>query len=176
MKFLQPMGLAPLLSIVVLAGCSPARGCLGGCGKKPESHSQENRTPPSIQDKSYPALDLKGLERIVATREATVVDANGSESYAEGHIPGALDFEALAADLPAGMPADRNAALVVYCGGPRCMAWRRAADALSDLGYTRISHYPGGLMEWQAAGKPLEGSPAETLPITPPGGAGRIVD
>lgn len=175
MIFPKPMGLAPAIAMIVLAGCSPAKGCDGACRKKPASHSKENRTMQTTQEKSYPALNLEGLARIVETREATVVDANGSESFAEGHIPGALDFEAMATSLPVGLPRDLNAAIVVYFGGPRCMAWKRAAIALSDLGYTRISHFPGGLQEWQAAGKPMEGSPEGTHPITFQESTGRML-
>lgn len=110
------------------------------------------------------ALVRAELSEKLTDRTLTLVDANGTESFGEGHIPGALDFESMATDLPRGLPEDRSAPMVVYCGGPLCGAWKGAARALTGLGYTHVSHCPGGLKEWTEAGMPLEAGPAPAKP------------
>jgi rhodanese-related sulfurtransferase len=105
---------------------------------------------------NYPPLSRVELVGKMATGKITLIDANGTESYREGHIPGALDFEAESPHWPAGLPDDHGAPLVAYCGGPRCMAWKGAAKVLTGLGYSNVSHFPGGLLEWTEAKMPLE--------------------
>jgi rhodanese-related sulfurtransferase len=85
-----------------------------------------------------------------------LIDANGSESYAEGHLPGALDFEAHEGDLAGKLPTDKNALIVAYCGGPTCRAWNRAALKLDEMGCTNVRHYKGGLKEWKSSGGKFE--------------------
>lgn len=150
-----------LLPIPFFAGCSHVEKLC--CGAR-ASHVQGKAT--------YPAITRAELSEKLKTGAITLVDANGSESYAEGHIPGALDFESLAAKLPQGLPMDRSAPIVAYCGGPLCGAWKGAAKALTEQGYTQVSHYPGGLKEWSEAGMPMEtgSAAAKTLENTAPGG------
>ena len=47
------------------------------------------------------------------------------------------------------LPADKNALIVAYCGGPKCGAWKKAAKAAAALGYTNIKHFSGGISGWQ---------------------------
>lgn len=104
---------------------------------------------------AYPAISRSELERKINAEAITVVDANGTESFREGHIPGALDYEAVRGQWPKGLPQDKRAPIVAYCGGPRCMAWKGAAENLTRLGYKHVSHYPGGISEWKDAGMPV---------------------
>ena len=101
--------------------------------------------------------EIKHDDLVTAIDEGTVilVDANGSESYSKGHIPGALNFEDTEA-LMAQLPEDKNAMIVAYCGGPKCSAWCKAAGELEEAGYTNLRYYKGGLKGWMASGKKLE--------------------
>jgi len=96
------------------------------------------------------------LVKAVESKSAVVIDVNGSESYKEGHIPTAIDFEANKADLAAKLPADKGALIVAYCGSEACKAYKKAAQAAVDLGYTNVKHYSGGLSGWKEAKSPLE--------------------
>ena len=51
---------------------------------------------------------------------------------------------------------DKDATIVVYCGGPQCPQSGMAAEKLVRLGYTNVRSFEGGLQEWQAAGRELE--------------------
>ena len=46
----------------------------------------------------------------------------------------------------------KDAAVVVYCAGPKCPSSRHAAEKLAAFGYTNVKAYEGGLEEWKAAG------------------------
>jgi rhodanese-related sulfurtransferase len=46
--------------------------------------------------------------------------------------------------------------IVVYCGGPTCPQSLQAAQKLTDLGFTNVRAYEGGLEEWKNAGNKIE--------------------
>jgi rhodanese-related sulfurtransferase len=46
--------------------------------------------------------------------------------------------------------------IIVYCGGPTCPQSLQAAKKLTDLGYTNVRAYEGGLEEWKNAGNKIE--------------------
>ena len=43
--------------------------------------------------------------------------------------------------------------IVVYCAGPHCSSSREAAEKLSELGYSGVAAYEGGLEQWKQAGR-----------------------
>jgi rhodanese-related sulfurtransferase len=53
---------------------------------------------------------------------------------------------------------DRHADIVLCCGGGFRSAL--AADALRQMGYTRVASMDGGIRAWREAGYPLERDPA----------------
>ncbi|MBN8524629.1 MAG: rhodanese-like domain-containing protein [Planctomycetes bacterium] len=103
----------------------------------------------------FKAIALADLKQAIADKKVTLLDANGSESFAKGRLPGAIDFEASKADLAKVLPADKGALIVAYCGGPKCGAWKGAAAAAAKLGYTNVQHFAGGLSGWKEAGEQL---------------------
>ncbi len=106
-----------------------------------------------------PDISLADLKQAMTDKQVCLIDCNGSASYASGHIPGAIDFEANKTDLQKMLPADKSSLLVAYCGGPKCLAYRAGAAAAARLGYTNIRHFSGGLSGWEKAGGKLEPAP-----------------
>lgn len=104
-----------------------------------------------IQDMTVP--DLKAA---LDAKKVTLLDANGTKSWKEGHIPGAIDFKANQDKLASLLPADKGSLLVAYCGGPKCMAYKAAIEAAQKLGYTNIKHLPAGISGWTKAGEPTD--------------------
>lgn len=92
----------------------------------------------------------------MAAKSVTLLDANGSDSYKEGHIPGAIDFSATKSKLAKVLPKDKGALIVAYCGGPQCQAYQSAAKAAEKLGYTNVKHLTAGISGWQDAGEKME--------------------
>ncbi|MBI3985499.1 MAG: rhodanese-like domain-containing protein [Lentisphaerae bacterium] len=105
---------------------------------------------------NVPDIRLEELKKAIADKTVVLIDCNGSKSYANGHIPGAIDFQANALDLAQALPKDKAALVVVYCKGPTCGAYTAAADAATQQGYTNVKHFSGGISGWEKAGEKLE--------------------
>ena len=105
---------------------------------------------------SYPDVSVKELKGAIEKNKVTVIDVNGTDSYRDGHIPGAIDFEANAAKLEKILPKDKNALIVAYCGGPECMAYKQAAKQAVAMGYTNVKHLSAGISGWKRAGEKVE--------------------
>ena len=105
---------------------------------------------------SIPDISINDLKTAIADKSVTLLDANGTEMYREGHIPGAINFEANADQLTKVLPKDKSALVVAYCGGPKCMAYKSAAAKALELGYTNVKHLPAGISGWKSAGEKIE--------------------
>ena len=104
----------------------------------------------------YPEIKINDLKSAIASKQVTIIDVNGTESYRQGHIPGAVDFTANKEKLASVLPKDKNALVVAYCGGPKCNAYEAAAKAAQKLGYTNVKHLTAGISGWQEAGERME--------------------
>jgi len=103
---------------------------------------------------SFPDISLPDLKTAIAAKKVTLLDVNGPVSYANGHIPGAIDYTAHTADLATVLPADKGSLIVAYCGNEHCGAYARGAEAAAKLGYTNVQHFKPGIAGWKAAGEP----------------------
>src|SRR5882724_4106787 len=88
----------------------------------------------------------------IAAKSVTVLDVNGSESFQEGRIPGAIDYLAQKEKISALLPRDKHALVVAYCGNEYCSAYQAAATAVLELGYTNVKHYAPGIDGWKKSG------------------------
>lgn len=104
----------------------------------------------------YPDVSIKELKNSIQKKEVVVIDVNGTESWEKGHIPGAIDFEANEEKLASVLPKDKNALIVAYCGGPKCMAYKQAAKKAEALGYKNVKHLSAGISGWKEAGEKTE--------------------
>lgn len=98
------------------------------------------------------------LQAAIAKKSVTVLDVNGSDSFAEGRIPGSIDYIANKAKIAALLPKDKTALVVAYCGNEQCTAYRAAAEAAVALGYTNVKHYAPGIDGWKKSGAKVEKS------------------
>ncbi|MFZ9747416.1 MAG: rhodanese-like domain-containing protein [Opitutaceae bacterium] len=103
-----------------------------------------------------PAISHADLAAAIAAKSVTILDVNGSSSFKEGRIPGALDYAAQKAQLAALLPKDKNALVVAYCGNEHCTAYLSAATAAQQLGYTNVKHYAPGIDGWKQSGAKLD--------------------
>ena len=104
----------------------------------------------------FPDISIAEVKALAESKKATIIDVNGTESYAKAHIPGALNFEAIEAAFAKALPEDKNAPIVAYCGGPQCKAYQQAAKAAEKLGYKNVKHMSAGLSGWTKAGEKTE--------------------
>lgn len=110
----------------------------------------------SIMAAEYPDISIEDLKKEIAAGKVTVIDVNGSASYANGHVPGAIDFASNKDSLASKLPEDKSALVVAYCGGPSCSAYKAAAKKAEELGYTNVKHLSAGISGWKKAGEKLE--------------------
>jgi rhodanese-related sulfurtransferase len=110
----------------------------------------------ALADDAFPNITTDELKQAIADKQVLLVDVNGTESWQDGHIPGALNFEKVEKDFAKVLPADKNALVVAYCGNERCTAYKAAAAAAKKLGYTNVKHYSKGIAGWKKAGEKTE--------------------
>jgi len=104
----------------------------------------------------YPDISIGDLKKAIAEKKVTIIDVNGSDSYKAGHVPGAVDFDAVKDKLATSLPKDKDALVVAYCGGPSCNAYTAAASAAKQLGYKNVKHMSAGISGWKSAGEKTE--------------------
>jgi len=81
---------------------------------------------------SFTDISLADLKAAISSKKVTLLDVNGPVTYANGHIPGAIDYTAHTTDLAKLLPADKNSLIVAYCGNEHCGAYARAAEAAQN--------------------------------------------
>lgn len=105
-------------------------------------------------EKHYPEIKYSELRKSIDAGEVFIIDANSAETYRKGHLPTAasLTDEKRLTDR---LPFNKTYPVIVYCGGPQCTAWHKAADFAAARGYTNVRHYKGGLKDWESQGDRL---------------------
>jgi len=103
----------------------------------------------------YPDISINELKAAIKDGKVTVIDVNGSASYAKRHIPTSVDFRATE-DLATVLPKEKDALVVAYCGGPACNAYKAAAKKAEALGYTNVKHLSAGISGWLQAGEKVD--------------------
>lgn len=99
-------------------------------------------------------------EKIDGKEDFVLVEVLGSETFAEFHIPGAInvpvddDFEE---NLQKAVP-DKNKLFVIYCRDIECHASAKAIRRAEFLGYKNLLEYHNGKDGWRTAGLPVERS------------------
>ena len=104
-------------------------------------------------------VTVADVERMLAARDLVqLIDVREEEEWRRGHLPGArhLCKGIIERDIERAVP-DRDAHLVLYCGGGFRAAL--AADALQKMGDTRVASMDGGGRAWTAAGLPVVREP-----------------
>lgn len=82
-----------------------------------------------------------------------LVMVSGEWHFSQMRLPGSIQINTLETAL-ATLRLDDE--IVVYCTGGVCMASIQAYHTLKANGYQQVRRYEGGLIEWEAAGYPLE--------------------
>lgn len=101
-------------------------------------------------------ISIKEVKTLADSKKAVIIDVNGSESYAKGRVPGALNYETIKDHLASALPADKDALIIAYCGSPKCKAYKEAAEAAAKLGYKNVKHMSAGIKGWKDAGEKIE--------------------
>ncbi|MFC9843071.1 rhodanese-like domain-containing protein [Streptomyces sp. NPDC060223] len=84
-----------------------------------------------------------------------VLDSRSTESWDQGHVPGAVHLPTALIPEQAEQLLDRSVPVVTYCWGPGCNGATRAALALAELGF-QVKEMLGGFEYWVREGFEFE--------------------
>lgn len=104
-----------------------------------------------------PSAEEIGLEELrdgLSAGKIALIDVREASEFAAGHVPGALHNPLSQFDVSALPPAgEKRIVLICRSGSRSAMALRKAqADGRPDV----KAHFRGGMMQWSAAGLPVE--------------------
>lgn len=90
-------------------------------------------------------------------KDFILVDTLPADTFAEGHLPGAINIvsDDILDEAPRRLP-DKQAIILVYCASEDCKRAGKAAERLARLGYTNVYRYRGGKRAWLTDDLPLE--------------------
>lgn len=126
----------PSLLALALLGLLSVAGCSGG--------AQPDASPGLLTPAEF--------ERAVFDPKTVAINVHVPD---EGSIEGtelSIPFDQVE-ELSSELPADRSTPLAVYCMSGRMSA--AAVETLSELGYAHVVELDGGMVAWQATGRPV---------------------
>ena len=162
-------------------GARTAAAGAGATGSEPAAPYVEVLDPAVVARLAAQGLTVTTHDEAVALWQdpahalgmVVFIDARADSFYAEGHIPGAWQFDHYHQDRFLGtvLPVVTDpmvARVIVYCRGGDCEDSEFAAMNLMVRGVSpeKLSVYVGGHEAWKAAGMPLE--QGERKPPEPP--------
>ncbi len=100
-------------------------------------------------------VDAAAAAKLLADQSETVVlDIRTAEEFAQGHLEGAVNIDFKATDFRQKLAElDPKKSYLMHCrsGG-------RSSNALpifAELGFDRLHHLSGGILDWQEAGQKI---------------------
>lgn len=102
----------------------------------------------------YTNMTAAGAKQLIDTTPGLVI-IDVSPMYAQGHIPGAVNYYVGDGSLDAAIPTlDPNVPYLVYCHTDAASI--QGAQKLVEAGFTRIYRLEGNFAAWVDAGYPVE--------------------
>ena len=102
---------------------------------------------------SYTDVSADGLALMLEDKDFPLINVHipfeGELEGTDAHIP----FDQIDQHLDA-LPADKDAQIVLYCRSGSMSA--TSARTLVNLGYTDVWNLDGGMIAWEASGRPLQ--------------------
>ncbi len=127
-----------LAALFAFAGCAPNKGA----EQIPSSADTETESA------GFEEISPEEAKELIGEANVVLLDVRTQEEYDEGHIEGAvlLPYDAITADS-AGLPADKDATIIIYCrSGRRSLSPRKRSSAWLHRGSTTWAAYRAGLM------------------------------
>jgi rhodanese-related sulfurtransferase len=82
----------------------------------------------------------------------TLVNCLDEWMFREKRIPGSIRFERTFLKT-----LNPKAELIVYCSNPGCTSSVLVYHQFVEHGFQNVTHYPGGIADWEDGGYPFEG-------------------
>lgn len=141
---------AGFLLLVSLTACSTEK-------KQDSNHSDKEKSGQQVATSpAKPAnVGIDRFEELIQESGMQILDVRTPSEVAEGVVEGSTHINIHDSDFKGKVTSqlDKSKPVVVYClSGGRSA---NAASKLSDMGFTNIFNYTGGMSEWKAKGKNL---------------------
>src|SRR5258708_15435132 len=99
---------------------------------------------------AVPELDREQLRaKLASGAPFKLVMAASDFGFRAKHIPGSIHVNTHQARAAKPAALDPNDDIVVYCSNADCNASLAVIAQLLELGYRKVSHYRGGLIDWE---------------------------
>ena len=100
-------------------------------------------------------INAPEAKNMIAAGAVTPIDVRTADEYSAGHIKGCLHVDIGAADFSSRIAAlAKDQAYLMYCGsGGRSS---RAAQIMTQMGFTDVTNLSGGITAWKKVGLPVE--------------------
>jgi len=106
--------------------------------------------PPGVE------ISVEELLRIMTSGQAyNLFDARPVKRFGDAHIPSARPAFPKDENFLSLLPADKDALLVFYCGGPTCPYTGEAVGKAKEAGYTRLKGFQSGMPGWNKSKLPV---------------------
>ncbi len=144
MRSRQSLNLVTALSVLLVlgAGCST----LSPGAPAPQPAAAADAPFHSIVDAAF----VKQHVQVPMAEGVMLIDSRPKRpKYDEGHIPMAVSIpDSQFAKMTDRLPADKNALLIFYCGGPACDLSHKSARKAEALGYSNVKVFADGFPGW----------------------------
>lgn len=106
--------------------------------------------PPGVE------ISVEELLKIMTGGQAyNLFDARPVKRFGDAHIPSASPAFPKDENFLSLLPADKDALLVFYCGGPTCPYTGEAVGKAQEAGYTNLKGFQAGLPGWKKSKLPV---------------------
>jgi len=139
---------AALVLAVALAGTFATAGCSGSSDSTVAVSAGPTAAAAPANGAKIGAADFAAALKRPGT---TIVDVRTPQEFAQGHLPGAVNFDVSSPDFSTQLAAlDPSAPYAVYChSGNRSGV---AVATMAEQGFTDAYHLQGGITAWEQAG------------------------
>lgn len=117
--------------------------------------SGSNNTDDATEKVATTAISADEYEKKMASYpDVQLIDVRTPKEYERGHLPNARNIDVNADDFDEQVAAlDKNRPVFVYCKSGHRSA--NASGKLQEMGFKQVFGLDGGIMGWEAAGKPV---------------------
>lgn len=125
----------------------------------PLDYAWSRHVETAASEKGLNLVSLEEAQQIAESFSHIILDARKPADYAAGHLPGAMSLPLNEFDetFPGISPLlGGGQAIMVYCSGRECDESIKLGEILIKAGYTNITLFAGGMIEWKAANLPVE--------------------
>lgn len=97
----------------------------------------------------YKAVPVEKADKVIAKKNLLILDVRTPEEVAEGHIPGAINYNINAPEFKDKLAAlDRNKSYLVYCRSGKRSG--KAIEMMKSMGFKRLYEMNAGFPAYDA--------------------------